>query len=385
MNGKRSTRCLSALRDASSARVLNLAAIERQHREEKEYHESPLFEAPPLNSAIILKHRLRADETYLFEDPQPNATKIVIPYDKNDLRLGGVSFFYGQRGFLEMMREGCKYSARSMERDLRVLSLIDQLPSLDPFLLHEQLVSSGIYVADCYFELSKADKARMHEFVANEIRDLIGLATRDSSGLTKGGASSTARLVSALLTAGAEEQLEPLRLTLMLEDGDFRRGVFSWRGFLYYKWCAKDLLPKISAVAKEIGGIRVTRVSRNEELQYIVSVKRQLLKQINLIVRDVDKTLAVYDSFYADLVRHGQPRSFREFLMRAPDMFSELGEKIGGLGHITSFWRYRFPRRTIAPVDAEHLTSIFHDFMVSAGISLDDALDSATSSALVAY
>ena len=144
MASKSSTRCLSALRDASSARVLNLGAIERQHREEKEYRESPLFEAPALNSAIILKHRLRADETYLFEDAHPNATKIVIPYDKNDLRLGGVSFFYGQRGFVEIMREGCKYSSRSMERDLRVLARIDQLPSLDPFLLHEQLISNDI-------------------------------------------------------------------------------------------------------------------------------------------------------------------------------------------------------------------------------------------------
>ena len=208
--------------------MLNLAAIERAHIEEKEYLEAPLFEAQVLNSAIILKHRLRADETYLFDDPQPNATKIVIPYDKNDLRLGGVSFFFGQRGFIEIMREGCKYNEKSMDRDLRVLGLIDMLPSLDPFLLHEQLISNDIAVADCYFELSKADKTRMHEFVAHEIRDLIGLATRDAtSGPSKGGASATARLVSALLTAGAEEQLEPLRLTLGMDKTEFRLDIFS--------------------------------------------------------------------------------------------------------------------------------------------------------------
>ena len=269
-----------------------------------------------------------------------------MPYDKNDLRLGGVSFFFGQRAFMEIMREGCNYSSRSMERDLRVLGLIDQLPSLDPFLLHEQLISNGILVADCYFELSKADKTRMHEFVAHEIRDLIGLATRDAtSGPAKDDVSSTQCLVSALLTAGAEEQLESLRLALMIEESQFRLGIFCWRGFLYYKWCANDLLPKISAVSREINRIRVARVSRGEEMNYIVSVKRQLMVRINQIVSDVNKTLAIYDSYYSDLVTNGQAKSFREFLLRAPHMFTELGEKMGALGHITSFWKYRFPKR----------------------------------------
>ena len=118
------------------------------------------------------------------------------------------------------------------------------------------------------------------------------------------------------------------------------------------------------------------RTAGNEELNYIVSAKRQLMVRVNQIVSDVNKTLAIYDSFYSDLVTHGQPKSFREFLLRAPHMFTELGEKMGALGHITSFWKYRFPRRATAPVDAEHLASIFHDFMVSVGASADGAQDS---------
>ena len=140
---------------------------------------------------------------------------------------------------------------------------------------------------------------------------------------------------------------------------------------MYYKWCASDLLPKISAVSREIIAIRAGRANRADELSYIVAAKRQLMARIGMNIRDVTKTLATYDSFYSDLVTHGQPKSFREFLLCAPHMFTELGEKMGALGHITSFWRYQFPKKTIAAVDAEHLALIFHDFMVGVGASTD--------------
>jgi hypothetical protein len=110
---------LSALRDASSARVLNLVTIEKAHKDNPEYKKAPLFESPVLNSSIIVKHRLRADEVFLFDDPPLNATKIIIPFDKNDLRLGGTSLLYGQRGCMEGLREAGKYGEKSLARDIR--------------------------------------------------------------------------------------------------------------------------------------------------------------------------------------------------------------------------------------------------------------------------
>jgi hypothetical protein len=371
-----SVRSLTGLRDASSARVMNLVAIEKANHTLPEYRKAPLFDSPVLNSCLLLKHRLRADEVFLFEDPQPNATKIVIPFDKSDFRLGGTSFLYGQRGYLETMREAGKYGDRSLTRDKIVLDILNELPSLDPFLVHERLLNSDLAVADCYFDLSKSDKLRMHEFVANEIKDLIGLAVKHSGAGAKRSDGSTARLVSALLSNGADEQLEPLRVTLMLGNDEFRQGVFSWRGFLYYKWSAADLLPRISTVAREISGLPISRAARADELSYIASSKRKLVKQMGSNVNEARKLLDIYDKFYADLVERGQPQVFRDFLLRAPHMFVDLGEKLGGLGHIVSFWRFRFPKKRLLPVDPELVISLFTDFMASVGLSADEVDES---------
>jgi hypothetical protein len=43
-------------------------------------------------------------------------------------------------------------------------------------------------------------------------------------------------------------------------------------------------------------------------------------------------------------------------------MFLELGEKLGAISHIVSFWRYRFPADAPTLVDAEELSAIFQDF-----------------------
>jgi hypothetical protein len=372
MRDTRSIRCLTALRDASSARVLNLVAIEKAHKDNPEYKQAPLFDSPGLNSSIILKHRLRPDEAFLFDDPPLNATKIIIPFDKNDLRLGGTSLLYGQRGCLEGLREVGKYGEKSFARDKAVLDLLSELPSLDPFLLHEKIASSDITVADCYFELSKSDKLRMHEFVAGEITGLIKLALKGKeSSAKKSHIDSTARLVSALLSAGAEDQLEPLRLTLMLGANEFRDGVFSWRGVLYYKWCSTELMPKIGVVAREITSVPIRR-GTPDEMKFLNLSKKRLADKMAETIADVGQSLSIYDTIYGKLVHHGQPQVFRDFLLRAPEMFVELGEKLGGLAHIASFWRFRFPRGRLQPVDVDLAISIFTDFMLSVGLTVEE-------------
>jgi hypothetical protein len=369
----KSIRCLSGLRDASSARVLNLVAIEKAHKDNPEYKKAPLFESPVLNSSIIVKHRIRADEAFLFDDPPINATKIIVPFDKNDLRLGGTSLLYGQRGCMEALRETGKYGEKNFSRDRAVLDLINELPSLDPFLLHEKIAYSDLTVANCYFELSRADKLSMHEFVASEITQLIKLAMKDKGGAAKTShIDSTAKLVSALLSAGAEEQLEPLRLTLMLGENEFRDGIFSWRGVLYYKWCSNDLMPKIGAIAREISSVPI-RNGAPDEMKFLTASKKRLVNKMAETIADVGHSLATYDTFYGKLVYDGQPEVFRDFLLRAPEMFVELGEKLGGLAHIASFWRFRFPPGRVMPVDVNLALSIFMDFMLSIGLTVEEA------------
>lgn len=363
----RSVRSLIELRrTASTSRVLNLLEVWERADADPSITAAPFFRSLALNKSIIVKHRLRQDEFFLFDNYEPNATKVIIPFEKKDLGLGGQSVLIGQRGWMDMIREACNH-ASTVERDLDLLSVLDELPSLDPFLLREQLARNGHFPSAAYFSISESDLTKMQAYVAGEISALISLAYQTNSAL---GSVHTARLVSALLSNSLDARLEPLRVTLGLAGDSFREGVFSWKGFLYYKWMLSSMAPQLAKVSEEIAQLETTG-SRDQELSdYITGAKRRLQRAILEHRQTVARALQVYDRAFRDLTHNGRPLAFREFLLSAPDMFVTLGEKVGLVAHIATFWRYRFPagHRVSAPL--EEAASILQEFEVSLGLEI---------------
>lgn len=356
MAGDRSVRFLDALGGASTSRVLNLFKIARDNAGNPEHGANPLFLSPVINRAFILKHRTRADENYLFPSPRYGATKIITPFDESDLHAGGRAIFVGQRGYREALRQMGGYQGEQLERDHNVLSLLDGVPSLDPFLLREHLRNHEIEVASCYFSISPGDQERMHRFVSAELSHLVQLAGSAS------GTESANRMVSALLSSRVDEKLEPLRLTLGLTGCDFREGVFSWRGFLYYKWTMERFWPSVMGVLRQISAIQPHGPVTTEQKIYLAQARRTIIEMVRDNGNHVTRALSVYDSSFSDLVAHQAPKTFRDFLLSAPYMFLDLGEKLGAISHIVSFWHYRFAPGSATVIDAEELSALFQDF-----------------------
>jgi len=350
----RTVRFLSALGGASTSRVLNLFRIAADNVNNEEYLEKPLFLSPIINKSFLVKHRTRADETYLFASPKSVATKIIIPFDATDLHAGGRSLFVDQRGYIDSLRSAGNYSPEKLDRDMSVLRLLNAVPSLDPFLVREHLRSNNIDVSTAYFAISEGDQERMHTFVSHEMSRLVALAGSGGNGSN--------RLVSAMLSNQIDEKLEPLRLTLGLTGNDFREGVFSWRGFLYYKWSMGKFWPDVMSVLREINAVTPHGPVSPEQKVFLQGVRRNIIEMVRDNGQHVNKSLSVYDASFHDLVANQTPKTFRDFLLSAPYMFLELGEKLGGISHIVSFWRYRFPQGSPAKVDADELSAIFADF-----------------------
>ena len=209
----------------------------------------------------------------------------------------------------------------------------------------------------------------MQEYVGLQIHQLISLAFPASSS----GQTNSGRMVEALLSTQIDERLEPLRIVMRLEGEAYREGVFSWKGFLYYKWVLNDLAPKLAAVIKELPALRTTGHRDRELMVYIEGARSRLMEAIQLRRREVASALQVYDDAFNDQTVNGKPIAFRDFLLKAPEMFLMLGERMGVISHITSFWRYRFPdlRSLNAPI--EEVVDILQDFEANL-VSYDQAL-----------
>jgi hypothetical protein len=168
-----------------------------------------------------------------------------------------------------------------------------------------------------------------------------------------------------ILADASDMELDPLRRGMGMSKPDFEEGVFCWKGFIYYKWSLSDLLPQVRPVASQIASVRPAGHASEEERNYIAAARDRLTKAIGRACETVRITLKVYDDAYADLTRNGRPEAFKEFLLKAPDLFYELGELLGSVHHIVSFWRFRFPHGARFKIGAEELFDLLVDFEAS--------------------
>lgn len=355
---------------ASTARVLNLRAVAVRFHADPEYRARPLFRNPSLNKAIIVKHRLRQHEHEEFPGFRHSATKILLPIETGDLRMGARYLFIGQKNFNQLLAEVFGISIDATHSDARTLQILDETPSLDPFLLRELLRLQGIDAAPCYFDISEADLNRMFDFAQSEVQQLVEMSFGGGDVTAGAGIESHAgRLARKILLNANDPALEPLRVTMQLSPQQYQEGIFCWKAFLYYKWRLRDVLPQLGKVMGQIESAKPKGVMDIDTKAYLISAKQNIRRAVNLSCRKVTETLSVYDDAYDAMTRRGDPLRFRDFLLRAPSLFNELGERLGGIDHIISFWRYRFPENSKTQVTPEELSDIFSDFEQSVNAS----------------
>lgn len=360
MRNKDGRRDLSLIRaSGSTARVLNLALTYERFGETEDYKAKPLFRNARLNRALIVKHVLRAHERDLFTRPSTSATKVILPYAAAELELGGVSFMVGESRFERLLRDavGGYENEADFQADAELLRVLGGLPSFDPFLMRERLRTMGIDPARAYFDIAEADLSRMRAFVGKEISHLVSLAFatggRDAGDLSQ-------RLADKLMTDETAQALDPLRQTLKLSGEEYIEGVFAWKGFLYYKWLMDEIRPQLADFRPRFAGLRVVRTD-NEERRQLAETRRDILDKMRKAVEKVDETLLEYGAAFASLA-DGQPAAFRTFLLKAPSLFIPIGEAVGVVRHIDSFWRFRFPGDVTPMMEADEAIEILHDF-----------------------
>jgi hypothetical protein len=352
---------------ASSARVLNLHALDLESPDDPDYAERPMFTHPVLNRAIIIKHNLHPSEAERRPNKRFNATKVIFPFDPADLNLGGQWLLVGQRNFLGALSRHLDYTDLPMDRDMAVLRILDKLPTLDPFLVRESLNQKKIDVGLCYYRFTKRDKAEMLGFVAGEIEALVRLCFGDAAANKE----RTERLSQLLLANQESAELEPLRETFRMKASEFSEAMFSWKAFLYYHWRSRALAPAIEATLTSISAIRAGRHER-DELAFVARAKRLVGKSVALSWREIKQRLELYDTAFAALTDQRNPDQFRTFLANSSNQFLELGDRIGRLEQVVSFWGHRFGGKSMSRRSTDSVVDGMRDLLQALSLEIAD-------------
>ncbi|WAC46889.1 hypothetical protein OVA03_09180 [Asticcacaulis sp. SL142] len=323
---------------SATSRVLNLSQVYVFYADDPTYKEQPFFENSQLNRAIILKHSLRVNERGLYHNQRRQVTKVILPFDPHDLRLGGRSFFIDQIGFDQTLKTYLNMDDPAKSPDVRILKYLDQLPSLDPFLVRDTLARKGVKPALCYLRLSSADLTRMASFTSAEIERLV----LEAIGVDAGKASL--KLGNKILSDKLDLELRPLQKALGMSDEEFRDGIFSWRGFLYYKWRHVELQDELREVLTGLGSYQPSGSFDELTKEYLRKARPRIARGVVDTLTRAGRTLHSYDTAYNALVKSRDPAPFRRFLFNGLSLFAELGESIGTLNHVSSFWSFRMQK-----------------------------------------
>ena len=131
------------------------------------------------------------------------------------------------------------------------------------------------------------------------------------------------------------------------------------------------LWPALKEVLAEFAKLQIIG-PRDQDLSVHLNTTRART-QVNLerYAKAALAAISVYDQAFGQLTGDGKATKFRDFLLDAPHMFLALGERTGTIAHITSFWRYRFPKGKPLKATTEEVMDLLQDFEVSLNVRPD--------------
>ncbi len=349
-------------KSGSTSRILNLHVVHERFGATEPFNGKPFFFSKALNRALIMKHALRGADHYLFQSLKPSVTKVILPFAKDDLGIGGTNIFVGQKNFEGALRDlagGYKDEAE-LQKDAELLVALDKLPSLDPFLLREQLRLLSRDPARCYFQISDADLNSMVAFVSEQVNGLVEMAFAGNS-KSEAAKELCGQMASKIMSDENADSLAPLRAALGLDGAEWADGVFCWKGFLYYKWMFKRILAKAATTVEQMQRIGFANCDATSATT-VKNMRTRTTAMIREKMKTVYTLLSIYDAAYQTMTVEKRPAAFKDFLLKSPAMFLEIGENAGTVSHVSSFWEFKFKGGALGAMEGPELIEVFQEF-----------------------
>jgi hypothetical protein len=348
-------RRLEKLRNTrNSSRVLNLIALEEDlggviedapfGRQRSNFGSSaaePFFLNSGLSKVIFIKHNLRPGEYDLFDEQSVVETKLILPFDKRRLELGGRSFFLGERAAKETLRSIFRIDPESRDpqtaRDMKVLRVLNKVPSFDAFILREALRHAGLNIDPRYFSASYIETKDATEAIYSDMGSLIQAAL--------GKAASEAeleRFVEQVWNVEGEGRRNLFFEALRIPRSEWHEIVFAWKALLYYRQKIHREADRLPQLARSIKTVRLTNNVNMCSVSELQELKQQLVRNLHALQNRAHED---YERLSQDLVSalsNFEANKFREWLRALSSNIVKLGTDVTTFDQVASYYLYEF-------------------------------------------
>lgn len=333
---------LKPMLDVGSPRVLNCNVITRRILA-KDPNAKPFFRCKPLNNLVLIKDT----------DPQSRSssigTKLYLPFNETEIYEGGRTVFAHDKSVAQALIESFGQGAlpkELLDEDMRVIQILDKLPSLDPFLLKDVFIKEKIEINPSYFDVDKGLWDQIELYILQGFEPLAKAAFPDAMA-----SDEVARKLVEKIWEGSDlEALQPLITAFRLPKGQELEIFASWKGIIFYGFQHQKVSPLMIEMSNWIKEIKipVAAVTGNERAELKASMditKNNLQAQWST----AERTLLEYQSSYEKMfvLRQGSA-DFLNFLKNSSKAYWTLGNSLGRIGHAIYCWDVmskRYPER----------------------------------------
>ncbi|MEL3889472.1 hypothetical protein V6B08_04325 [Ferrovibrio sp. MS7] len=266
-------------------------------------------------------------------------TKIVIPYNPDQLGDGAVSYMPKMRGGWRALQDaGLLSETHDDPRRIRDQAIIDafcSIPSYAPFLVKDRLQSKGIQADDAYFAITPQEYEAVRAFINQRfdkmVQTLIPPNAPDRDGRVE-------KLTHKLWFLDDLDALQDIARAFSIPKDRTFEVFYGWKGISYFEY-------EYARIKQRLMDLVTWLASESEPVDYVPKDLRKdfdadrdgVAKGMVYATRIIHSLLKQYnDSFDKLFVHQTGSADFVEFLITANEKFWQLGENISKIEHALS-------------------------------------------------
>jgi hypothetical protein len=329
--------------DVGSPRVLNCNVMTRRILA-KDPAAKTFFRCKPLNNLVLIK-----DTDTSSRSASSIGTKLYLPFNENDIYEGGRTIFVSEKGcegaLIANFGEGALPKEQLYE-DMRVMRVLDKLPSLDPFLLKDVFINEKIDMNPAYFEVEQSLWDEIELFILQGFEPLAKAAFPNALS-----SDEVARKLIEKIWEGRDlEALKPLTMAFRLPAGQELEIFAAWKGIIFYSFTRQRNVQIVTDMLAWLNNVKVPlaagNASERAEAKTMLDTSRTNMQNEWQVS---EKILAEYQASYDKMfkLRIGST-DFVQFLRNSSQHYWNLGNSLGRVGHATYCWdamSKRYPDR----------------------------------------
>lgn len=309
-------------------------------------HRTKLFRKPGFYNTIIYKYpnfrgdwpgteqaqaKVKVGNRVEMED-RPIETGIFIPMDAQDPMGGGYAIYVRQSGYKDMLRDylGVDFSRQDMDllQDLRALDILDEIPSIDPFLVKARFDSLGVPLPEGAVDITPEEEKAMRQIIEARIGPIISKAFEiDGSTLSP---EARARVLESIWNPSLPESNRFVR-AFGIHEAECAKVFFALQGITFYEYLFKKQWPHCLKTAEWLKLAATPFDARHQprmELDRMNMLRVEVGRGFAHTVKTVQSIFREYEQALDQFVNGNSASSLRTFLFSAHRHFWSLGHGI---------------------------------------------------------